>query len=415
MTWKRRIGHVGLLAVLVVGTEVAAQVAREPDRVVRGVLDTPVEYTGWRPPIPVDRREIRIGLFGPAADSTDRAGDLLRGAVLAVEEINADGGIEGTPVRLVQRWSQDPWRGGAKDVTRLVYEDSVLAVIGSINGASTHVAEQVVTKARVPLLSPVSADPTLTYIRIPWIFRLPPSDEAQAEVIVAEGLLAAGVTRVGLVTSTDHDGRVFADVIRARLYGGGIAPLFHLEIPPSAGDDRAVVERILAFRPEALVVRAAPSMLEAVLAALASEGGATKVLVPWIPELDPERLSTPRDPEIWLVRPSAWYAAEGSRAFRNAFRRRHGFAPSVAAAYSYDAVRLIANGLRDGGAGRAELREAIARGSDQRGVAGPYRWDNGGGNVGRPVLERLGGKESGVRCQGAGERVLRPTSDVGGQ
>ncbi len=67
---------------------------------------------------------------------------------------NAAGGIGGRPLRLVARWADDPWRGGAANASRLVYEDGVLALIGSIDGAATHLAEQVVVKTRLPLAEP---------------------------------------------------------------------------------------------------------------------------------------------------------------------------------------------------------------------------------------------------------------------
>ena len=113
---------------------------------------------------------------------------LHNAADLAIQEINSSGGYKGLPYKLVKRWSQDPWGAGSKEMIKLIYEDSVWAVIGSQNGENSHIAEQIVTKSFLPLISPLSADPTLNYIGIPWIFRLTPDFKSQAKLIINDGI-----------------------------------------------------------------------------------------------------------------------------------------------------------------------------------------------------------------------------------
>lgn len=346
-----------------------------------GVLDTPVDFSGWRGTTlaPAEMQEVRIGLFAP--DS----GDASNGARLAVEQLNEAGGFRGTPLRLVERWNDDPWRGGAGEMVRLVYDDSVWAVLGSVDGAATHIAEQVVTKAWLPLVVPVSADPTLTYIRIPWIFRLPPDDEAQAEVLVRDGVLAGSLSDVGLITSSDHDGRTFANEVLERLYAVGVTPVFHFEISAD-GDLAGLAARVRSFTPGAVIVRVPPSGMTALLDRLSREDVHAPLLVPWIPGLAPSRLARHYAGEVLAVRP---FREEGSAvyaAFDRAYRLRYGSAPTPVAAYSYDAVRLLARALEASGLNRPALRDAIAAATGFAGVTGTVSWDNAGGNRGEPVL-----------------------------
>ena len=99
-----------------------------------GVLDTPVDFSGWRGRSlnPGQLNEIRIGFFAPDEPGDPVGGPMLNAATLAVEEANAAGGLQGIPYRLVKRWAYDPWGSGSKEVIRLVYQDSVWAVIGSL-------------------------------------------------------------------------------------------------------------------------------------------------------------------------------------------------------------------------------------------------------------------------------------------
>ena len=47
-------------------------------------------------------------------------------------------------------------------------------------GPSAHLAEQVVAKARLPLVCPVSSDRTANVANVPWMFSVLPGDNAQA-------------------------------------------------------------------------------------------------------------------------------------------------------------------------------------------------------------------------------------------
>lgn len=369
------------LAVLESGRWVFRAGSDQPADPSSGVLDTPVEFAGWRgatlPSTGV--REVRIGLFAPDT------GDASMGARLAIELRNAGGGLRGTPLRLVERWSDDPWRGGAREMVRLVYEDSVWAVLGSVTGDATHVAEQVATKARVPLLAPVSADPTLTYIRIPWIFRLPPDDASQADLIVRDGVSARALSRVGLITSSDHDGRIFADEVRNRLAAAGTTAAFHFEIPRH-GDLAELAGRARSFAPAAVIARVPPADMPGLLAALTRAGVRAPLLVPWIPGLAPSVLTDHYAGDVLVVRPFRDVLDPAAAAFERAYRARYGVPPTPAAAYGYDAVNLVADALETSGLNRAALRDAIAARSGTVGASGMISWDHGGGNRVEPVL-----------------------------
>ncbi len=324
--------------------------------------------------------EVRLGLFAPPAADGGVAGDLARGAGLAVERANAGGGLAGVPFRLVRRWAADPWGAGSREVARLVYGDRVWALIGGPDGASTHVAEQLATKAWVPMVAPLASDPSLTRAGVPWLFRLPPGDDLQA-VALAGAMAARGLHRPALVTGVDHDSRVAAAELVPALERELRAPVLHLTVDPRLPDPAAAAARVAAAVPDVVVLRLPPPAAIALAGALREAGLRVPLLVPWVPGLEPAALAAAAAGPVVAVRP-----APPAAAFQAAYRQRWGTEATAAAAYGYDAVTLIVAGLRTGGLSRADLRERLAAASGTAGASGLIGWDAGGGSTTEPVV-----------------------------
>lgn len=355
------------------------------------VLDTPVDFSGWKGTTrnPEQFNEIRIGFFAPDEPDDPVGGPMLNATALAVEAANAAGGFQGIPYRLIKRWAYDPWGAGSKEVIRLVYQDSVWAVIGSLDGSATHIAEQIVTKAWVPLLAPVSADPSLTYIRIPWMFRLPPDDQKQAEIIVHKGIQALSLDKVGLVTSTDHDGRIFALEILAKMKAELTPPVFHFQLSQPSVDFADIVQRVASFNPEGVIVRLRLGETLDLLDHFQNNELQVPVFIPWIPGLREEDLTKRYDGDIYYVQPFSETGNPAYAPFARTYQKRYGTSPTPGAAYAYDAVNLVVQSLQKSGLNRPGLRDAIAGIGDFQGVTGKISWDNGGGNQAEPVLRTL--------------------------
>ena len=355
---------------------------------VPSVMDTPVEFAGSRgTPADLDSiGEVRIGFFVPDATESLLARSIIEGATLAIEQANSTGGLDGFPFTLVRRWDDDPWRGGSKEMIKLVYEDRVWAVVGSVDGTTTHVAEQVVTKAWVPLISPVSADPTLNYIRIPWMFRLPPDDGEQAKTLVRDGIAAQSLSEVGLVTSTDHDGRIFAAEFQEHIGEVEDSPLFHLEIDAGADDLDEIARRVAAFDPGALVVRVNSHQVVPLLRTLRANGIGVPVLLPWIPGTSLDELTRSNAGPLYCTLPFSTSHSPDYAAFQSQYLNRFRSSPSPSAAYSFDATAMLIEAIRSGGLNRADIRDAISEQSNYHGVTGRILWDNAGGNQATPSL-----------------------------
>ncbi len=345
------------------------------------------EYAGpgRETPAPTDVEEVRIGYFGPHDPSDPQGGDMWQAAQLAVEQANARGGYRGMPFRLVPGWSENPWGTGVAQVAGMVYKEKVWAIVGGIDGPSTHLAEQVVAKARLTLINPGSTDKTVNLVNVPWMFSCLPGDHLLAPVLAAEIAARVEAKPWVLVSAVDHDSRLFAIELKKYLATYGKAPRYHYTCQRAAPAVTKLATRIVDAKPAAVVLVAGAHDGARLVSAIREQGFRGPVFGG--PAMGRRRfLEEAGAAAEGVVFPLLYHPQEASREFEVTFKRRFGKSPDYAAAHTYDAVRLVIAAVGRAGLNRARIRDAIEGLSPWAGVTGTVRWDSLGGNVRRVGL-----------------------------
>jgi len=345
----------------------------------------PLEYAGpgRETPEPENVTEVRIGYFGPDDPAHPEGGDLWCAAVLAVEQANQHGGYQGKPFRLVARWSDNPWTGGAAHVTQMVYADGVWAIVGGIDSASTHLAEQVTTKARLPLVCASSTDRTANSAIVPWMFSLLPGNQVQAPGLVAELARRVGRKPFVVIAGEDHDSRSFLGELRRNLAQHGLAPQFQFVYRPPDGNQADLARRALDSQPSAMVLVADAGGSARLVRAIRAAGFQGEIFGG--PALGRRRfLAEAGSAAEGVILPLLVQPGEPWAALEAAFQERFQRSPDFAAAGTYAAVQLLVAAVRKAGLNRARIGDALRELSPWNGAAGIVRWDPLGGNT-RPV------------------------------
>ncbi len=188
-----------------------------------------IEYNGAAREIPdpdlKDLAEVRIGFLAPLYDHPDQVlgNRMLNGAKMAIDEANAAGGYGGKPFRLITHNDYDNWQistaatGNAKDsaiwgaasndAVRMIYDDKVWAMFGSISSESTHIALRLTLKAETPLVSSASTDPTVPETIIPWYHTVLQDDRVQGYTLARHIYTELGLKRVAILRINDRYGR----------------------------------------------------------------------------------------------------------------------------------------------------------------------------------------------------------------
>lgn len=326
----------------------------------------------------VDTGVIVLGVLAPATRIAGR--ELLAAAQLAVDQVNADGGIGGRLCRVIHLSDDQPWHSTAHQLTRLIREDGAAALIGGLDGARAHTAELVVAKLWVPLVSPTAADRSVDVANVPWVFRIAPDEIEQAQALV-QAALAQGWQYLRVVVEDDREGRLAVGAIQAAAAASGlkvridtidIAGGTLTEADPWHGRDAS----LLWMRRETAL-----GWLQAHSRQVSAEG----LLLP-LHLVAPEILAAAQGARIWAVTLPGDAAPRAT--FEQQWRQRHADAPSMTTALSYDAARLVLTTMKRVGTNPAAVRTAL-QSSHYVGVTGGVLFNKLGGRSTPVVVTRL--------------------------
>lgn len=303
---------------------------------------------------------IRIGLAGALTDPIGRPMNL--GARLAVDEINAAGGIDGRPLELIPYNDYgDP--DSAVLVANRIYASDAAAVVGHLYSGTTLAAAPVYNGGTDPLvaISPSSSAPDVSHAG-PYTFRVCPSDLAHGAALARWVRERLGLNRGTVLYLNDEYGRGVRERFVAEFTrrGGEL-----LAVVPYLGDTpdvAAYMARIAAEdRSQFVIVAGNRSEAEEVLRQMRTRG----MTVPLLGADGLEGIEAAGELAEGVYETLAYLPqleTVANRRFVDAYRARYPSesAPNQPAAASYDAIHLLRQVIASAGAGREQIRQGLA-------------------------------------------------------
>ncbi|MCC7054308.1 MAG: ABC transporter substrate-binding protein [Gemmatimonadaceae bacterium] len=334
------------------------------------------------------------------ARSSDDAGDIVVAVVwpwhalrqvrygdgleLAVEELNASGGIRGRNVRL--RREDD---SGSVDVGRLIAQHlandpSVLAVIGHLQSYVTIPAASIYDEAEVLLISPAATDPALTGRGLRHVFRTTFTDKDVGRRM-ADVAAERGYKRVAIYYMRNTYGRGLSNAFEERAGNVGVNVIARQSYDPTDQVSEQTFASTLRdwqlLAPDALFIAGEVPSAGTLVAAI-RKLGLTMPILGGDAMSSPELLATAGAAAEGAIIASAFHPDEPSPAvqrFVTAFRARFGATPDVGSALGYDAMRVLGHALRTAPtAGPADLVKTMHAVSNWPGVTGTVAFSPGG-------------------------------------
>lgn len=219
--------------------------------IVAGVLLTSVAAAD-DDPIKIGALMALTGGLGPYGPS------IADGAQMAVDTINAAGGVLGRPLELLLRDSATSPDVGRDAASKLIEIDGVSAIVGALSSGVTLAVSSVTVPAEVVLISPASTAPSIPALDDnDFVFRTVVSDAVQGVVL---GRLAKllNYSNIGIIYVNNDYGKGLADTVQATFeaLGGTVSrSIAYEENKPSY---RGEVDQLLSGNPQAIVLAAYP-------------------------------------------------------------------------------------------------------------------------------------------------------------
>ncbi|HEU4596538.1 MAG TPA: ABC transporter substrate-binding protein [Pyrinomonadaceae bacterium] len=343
---------------------------------------------------PKPEGKIRIGAFMSLTGDTGQYGlSASNGVTLAVEEINAKGGVGGRRVELILQDTRSDTGETVRVVERLVKEVKVHALLGEIVSSRSLAAAPVAQVAGVPMLTPSSTSVEVTAVG-DYVFRSCYADPFQGAAIARFAAQSLRARRAAMLLD------------REQAYSIQLAQSIHEAFVRQGGE--FVAEEVYQagaadFSPQLLEINLAqPDVifvpgyyLEAgLLTRQARELGINVPLVGgdgW----DSPRLFEIGGPALEGNYFSSHYAADDPdplvQRFVEDYRRLFNATPDAFAATAYDAARILLDAVaRAASLERAAIRDALAQTRDFPGVTGSVTFDSERNAVKQVSIIRIG-------------------------
>ena len=168
---------------------------------------------------------IRFGLMAESSGPNAEAGVYqINGAKMALEEINAAGGVLGRPLELTTEDNQSTNPGSVLAVSKLTSGNNMTALLGSVRSTQIQAVAPTVLKVGLPMMIG-GTDYSLTHSNNPWIFRARPNDGYSAKVIADYGVNTLGLKKWAIIHSTDAFGNGGKNMLLEALKTYGITPV----------------------------------------------------------------------------------------------------------------------------------------------------------------------------------------------
>lgn len=347
-----------------------------------GQKDTPAPAAAPAAPDAKPEIVVKLGHVAPMTGPQAHLGkDNESGAVLAVEELNAQGiEIGGAKVKFVlvsEDDQADPKQGTI--VAQKLIDAKVNGVVGHLNSGTTIPASKLYFDAGLPQISPSATNPRYTQQGFNTAFRVMANDVQQGKVL-GEFAARKGVKTVAIIDDRTAYGQGLADEFRKAAEAAGLKVVANEYTNDKATDFKAILTKIKSTRAELVFFGGMDAQGGPMVKQMRDLGinatfvGGDGVCTPEFmklsgPAADGQYCSLPGVPLEQL--------AKGPE-FKTKFTTRFGYEIQLYAPNAYDAVMVIADSMKRAGSVEPAAYLPEIRNTRMEGVSGNIEFDEFG-------------------------------------
>ena len=178
--------------------------------------------------------------------------DIRQGAELAIDDLNAAGGLEGFMFELVAEDGACDGTQGTNVGNKFASDETIVAVSGGTCSGETFGFVPILQEARIPFVSPSATNPDITSSSCDVCNRVALSDALQGAVDANYVFSDLGLTKVAVVHDNSDYGKGVAEVFQNNIAGLGADVTSFEGVQVGDTDFRAMLARVGADGPQAV-------------------------------------------------------------------------------------------------------------------------------------------------------------------
>ncbi|MGQ4273805.1 ABC transporter substrate-binding protein [Terrihabitans sp. B22-R8] len=332
--------------------------------------------------VPPARAEdpVVVGLLAPLTGNVANFGERFRESIVLFEEqVNAAGGVEGRPLKILIEDDRNSPKEAASIAQKFASTPGLVLTIGSFSTTASLAAAPILRDAKIPQISPSSSHPDF-----------PKFSDYQFRQNTRQDLLAArhgdlvldklGAKRIVIPHFQDDWGQVTATLTKAEIEKRGGEVLLVEAIAPNSRDFRPLISKIKSLKPDAIFLpvhyQEAAAFVQQV-----RQAGVT------IPIGAPDPLSNPKFLELagasaeGILLYTSFFADDPRHAdFVNAYKAKYTHLPDQYSGLAWDSISVGVNAIREVIRSGKEVtgqnvRDALANAPAFEGVTGTTKYD----------------------------------------
>ena len=343
---------------------------------------------------------ITIGFYGPLTGDAAAYGEVSKnGLAIAVEEINAGGGINGRQVNAVYEDDKCNGADAASAAQKLISVDKVKFIVaGSCSGGVLATAS-IVTDAKVLTLATLATSPKISGVS-PYIMRNAPNDAARG-VLLADHAKSAGYKKVAVISEQTDYAQALKETFLAQAAKNGLTVVANENFVSDTQDFKSILAKVKSGSPDAIFINPQTGAAFVRVAQQARQVGVNAPIVG--SEFNgPEVTGAGSAVEGAMIAVAPGLASGASgEAFLTAYKKKFGTEPAYAyySGASYDDMMLIAQGIRAVGDDPTKVRDYLKDLKGYTGTIGTYSFDDKGDveGIGFVFQKITGGKAVDVK------------------
>jgi branched-chain amino acid transport system substrate-binding protein len=344
---------------------------------------------------------VNIGFLGPLENNPEapygRA--MLQGAQLALMEANARGGFgasgmaRGKPYALKIHDDVAQWGASSTEAVKMLFDEHVVAVLGSIDGASTHILLRTSLKLEFPIMDTGTTDPTVTETRIPWLMHDFPDDRQQGYALADYIFKQQKLKRIGIIRTQSRYARVGVAKFFDEAKRLGHTPVLEVKFERGDQDFATQLKMLQNAHIDGVVIWSEPAEGAAILKQMREMGmkqpvfGASRLN----DEVLLEKAGTATDGLVTTcgIDPSRQDAKW--QEFASRFRAAYHAEPDAYATYAYDGMTILIGAIESAGLNRGKIMDTLReyQQKNYEGAAGRAQFDYTLNNIAPVTLAKV--------------------------